>query len=658
MPTSVSTDGRIVAVEPTTWTPRRRAAGRRRGASCPAWSTPTSTSTSRAAPTGRASRPRPARRPRAASRRSSTCRSTASRRRRPSRRWRPSARPRAARCRRRRVLGRRRAGQPRRPGGAARRRRVRLQVLPARTRASTSSRTSRRPTCERRCRGSPTLDALLDRARRGPARRCRVDRQPATRDFLDSRPRRGRGRTRSRTSSTLARATGARVHVVHLSSGERAADAATARGATGVRLTAETCPHYLTLAAEEIPDGATEFKCCPPIRDAANREALWQRAARRHDRPRRHRPLAVHRRTLKRSRPATSRTAWGGIASLQLGLPRGLDRGAAARPRRSPTSSGWMSAGPGRPGRPARARAAIARGARRRPRRVRPGRRRSWWTAPAAPPQPASRRTHGRTLDGRRARRRGCAGSRSTTDRTGGLLTGELSRRRRMTRRRPGSTRPARPGAAALGGGVVWANDELFAERENLIKPGAGVPDRTTFGTRARSTTAGRPGAGASAGRATRRSCGSACPAWCAGSSSTPRSSRATTRRTLGRGASVRRLPERRRAAPSWVDRWSTQSPLKGDAKHHFEVAARAPLHPRAADHLPRRRRRPAARARRAGRGPATLIVPARVDLAALENGGVGHRLQQHVLRLAAATSSRPGQARSHGGGLGDRAPA
>ena len=45
--------------------------------------------------------------------------------------------------------------------------------------------------------------------------------------------------------------------------------------ADGVRVTAETCPHYLTFCAEEVPDGATEYKCCPPIRDAANRDRLW-----------------------------------------------------------------------------------------------------------------------------------------------------------------------------------------------------------------------------------------------------------------------------------------------------------------------------------------------------------------------------------------------
>jgi allantoinase len=84
-----------------------------------------------------------------------------------------------------------------------------------------------------------------------------------------------------------------------------------------VRVTAETCPHYLTLTAEEVPAGATEYKCCPPIRGAANREALWRGLAAGtidcvvSD----HSPCTP---ALKRGDFAT---AWGGIASVQLGLP-------------------------------------------------------------------------------------------------------------------------------------------------------------------------------------------------------------------------------------------------------------------------------------------------------------------------------------------------
>ena len=67
---------------------------------------------------------------------------------------------------------------------------------------------------------------------------------------------------------------GARVHIVHHSSADSLALLREAKAA-GVKITAETCPHYLSFAAEEIPDGATEFKCCPPIRERDNREQLW-----------------------------------------------------------------------------------------------------------------------------------------------------------------------------------------------------------------------------------------------------------------------------------------------------------------------------------------------------------------------------------------------
>ena len=64
------------------------------------------------------------------------------------------------------------------------------------------------------------------------------------------------------------------IHIVHLASAQALPMLAAARG-RGLPITVETCVHYLWFAAEEIPDGATEFKCAPPIRDAANREALW-----------------------------------------------------------------------------------------------------------------------------------------------------------------------------------------------------------------------------------------------------------------------------------------------------------------------------------------------------------------------------------------------
>jgi allantoinase len=78
-----------------------------------------------------------------------------------------------------------------------------------------------------------------------------------------------------RLMARLAAEFRAHIHIVHVSSAE-GVDAIAAAKAASVRITAETCPHYLTFAAAEIPDGATEFKCAPPIRDSAHREALWR----------------------------------------------------------------------------------------------------------------------------------------------------------------------------------------------------------------------------------------------------------------------------------------------------------------------------------------------------------------------------------------------
>ena len=65
------------------------------------------------------------------------------------------------------------------------------------------------------------------------------------------------------------------MHVVHVSSARVLPMLADAKRA-GVRITAETCPHYLTFTADDIPDGATQFAACPPIRDRDNRDLLWQ----------------------------------------------------------------------------------------------------------------------------------------------------------------------------------------------------------------------------------------------------------------------------------------------------------------------------------------------------------------------------------------------
>jgi allantoinase len=106
-----------------------------------------------------------------------------------------------------------------------------------------------------------------------------IDRAPAAAgyryaDFLASRP---RGAENLAIAWLLERArwTGARTHVLHLSSSDALPMLASARR-DGVAVTVETCPHYLTFTAEAVPDGATQYKCCPPIREEANRELLWQ----------------------------------------------------------------------------------------------------------------------------------------------------------------------------------------------------------------------------------------------------------------------------------------------------------------------------------------------------------------------------------------------
>jgi allantoinase len=135
----------------------------------------------------------------------------------------------------------------------------------------------------------------------------------------------------------------ARVHIVHVSSGRGAASIASARR-RGVRITGETCPHYLTFAAEEIADGATVYKCAPPIRASAERDALWTALAGgvldfvASD----HSPAPPSMKAIDRGDFAT---AWGGIASLQLLLPAVWT---PARQRGVPldTLSDWLCARP------------------------------------------------------------------------------------------------------------------------------------------------------------------------------------------------------------------------------------------------------------------------------------------------------------------------
>jgi allantoinase len=137
-------------------------------------------------------------------------------------------------------------------------------------------------------------------------------------DFLASRPRDAENRAVQQVID-LSRGTGCRVHILHVSSAGVLPLLADARSG-GARVTAETCPHYLSFAAEEIPDGATPYKCCPPIREGVNRDRLWDglRDGLLDLVVSDHSPSTVE---LKRLDEGDFGTAWGGISSLQLSLP-------------------------------------------------------------------------------------------------------------------------------------------------------------------------------------------------------------------------------------------------------------------------------------------------------------------------------------------------
>ena len=138
---------------------------------------------------------------------------------------------------------------------------------------------------------------------------------PSYADFLASRPPESEQAAVGLVIDT-ARSTGGRAHVVHLSAAGALRDLRAAR-AEGVDVTVETCPHYLTLCAEDVPDRATEFKCCPPIRDLSNQDLLWVGLA-----------AGDIDFVVTDHSPSTADLkvpdfghAWGGISSLQVGLP-------------------------------------------------------------------------------------------------------------------------------------------------------------------------------------------------------------------------------------------------------------------------------------------------------------------------------------------------
>ncbi|BDZ63681.1 allantoinase AllB [Agromyces mangrovi Wang et al. 2018] len=140
---------------------------------------------------------------------------------------------------------------------------------------------------------------------------------PSAARFAESRPPEAELAAVRRVVDGIRR-TGGRAHVLHVSSAAVLPLIAEAK-AEGLRLTAETCPHYLTLDLAHIPDGATAFKCCPPIRDEANQDLLWAGLVDGtldcvvSD----HSPATAE---LKLGFHGDFGRAWGGISGLQLAL--------------------------------------------------------------------------------------------------------------------------------------------------------------------------------------------------------------------------------------------------------------------------------------------------------------------------------------------------
>jgi allantoinase len=136
-------------------------------------------------------------------------------------------------------------------------------------------------------------------------------------NYLDSRPDEAELQA-IRLIIKLVREYRGRVHIVHLATSHALPELRQAR-AEGLPITVETCPHYLYFSAESIPDGATQFKCAPPIRAEFHRNQLWQ-ALRDGDIDMiatDHSPCPVE---LKQLATGNFQTAWGGIASVSLAL--------------------------------------------------------------------------------------------------------------------------------------------------------------------------------------------------------------------------------------------------------------------------------------------------------------------------------------------------
>lgn len=162
--------------------------------------------------------------------------------------------------------------------------------------------------------------------------------------WLDSRPTTAEQAAIDQLIELSAR-TSARVHIVHLASADALASIGGAR-TKGVPVTVETCPHYLTFAAEDVADGDTALKCAPPIREGEHRERLWEALANGQidlvatD----HSPAPA---SLKHIEDGNFIEAWGGIASLQIALPV-VWTGAAQRRIPIERLAQWLSAAPAR----------------------------------------------------------------------------------------------------------------------------------------------------------------------------------------------------------------------------------------------------------------------------------------------------------------------
>jgi allantoinase len=173
--------------------------------------------------------------------------------------------------------------------------------------------------------------------------RANTNDDPASyRTFLHSRPCAAENEA-IQMMVRLSREFGTRVHIVHLSSAEALPMIRDAQR-QGVQITAETCPHYLHFNAEEIADGGTEFKCCPPIRERENREELWRGLDDGSigiivsD----HSPCPT---SMKLRETGDFLAAWGGIASLQLRLPVVWTE-AQQRGYSLARVTGWICSGP------------------------------------------------------------------------------------------------------------------------------------------------------------------------------------------------------------------------------------------------------------------------------------------------------------------------